>query len=255
MLHSAERPVVIYHIPGSRGFRIVWGCEELGLPYQLVCKHEDNDESMRDIRRVNPLMPMSPTVKLGDVLLVESGAILEVLHARYGGGALAPALDSADFPAHVMWTHFAESSAMHRFVSTWMVSRALNVKMDQMPEGYRDHRRTGAIASQEMLGPRAVFDFIEEFLSRKPYFGGECFSIADIQMHFAIRMSKLLVWIFSEDYPHVHEWRGRVESRPAYARAMQAALPFGMNEFGLPANAPINPAFDLPPVRRAATAE
>ena len=25
----------IYHSPGTRGFRVIWACEELGVPYEI----------------------------------------------------------------------------------------------------------------------------------------------------------------------------------------------------------------------------
>jgi glutathione S-transferase len=244
-----KEPLTIYHIEGSRAVRVVWTCEELGLPYDLRYKRRDLMGSMIQLREVNPLMPMAPTVQYEGKILVESGAILEIIQARHGGGRLAPPLESEDYPCHVQWMYFAESSAMQRFLSSWMVSRALGVTIDKLPPGYRDHRKFGSIDGQDMIGPLGVYDYMEDFLKTHAYFGGTEFTIADIMMHVVINVSKLLCWIYSEDYPHVHAWRQRVESRPAYKRAVAAAVPGGLNEYGLPADAPINPVYVLPPPR------
>ena len=88
--NPAKSKVTIYHIEGSRGERIVWLCEELGIPYTLEVKRGDQMASMLQIRKVNPGMPVSPTVVLDDQMMVESGAIVEVLLAREGKGKLAP---------------------------------------------------------------------------------------------------------------------------------------------------------------------
>src|SRR3984957_11594744 len=71
--------LTIYHIEGRRSERVVWLCEELGLPYKLEFKRGDVAGSMQTIREVSPLMPVAPTVKYNGKVLVESGAILEYL--------------------------------------------------------------------------------------------------------------------------------------------------------------------------------
>ena len=51
--------------------------EELGLPYKLEFKRGDLAGSMASIKAINPGMPVAPTVKYGDQVIVESGAIIE----------------------------------------------------------------------------------------------------------------------------------------------------------------------------------
>ena len=86
-------------------------------------------------------------------------------------------------------------------------------------------------------------------LSKNPYFGGAEFTAADIMMHYAVRGAKLPVWIDAADYPHIAEWKHKVESRPAFERAAEAALPGGSDEFGLPAGMPL--PFSPPPQKGA----
>jgi Glutathione S-transferase, C-terminal domain len=91
------------------------------------------------------------------------------------------------------------------------------------------------IEKPALVGSLGVFDYVEDYLSKNPYFGGAEFTAADIMMHYAVRGAKLLVWIDAADYPHIAEWKRKVESRPAFERAAEAALPGGSDEFGLPA--------------------
>jgi hypothetical protein len=95
---GAQTPLTIYHIEGRRSERIVWLCEELGLSYKLEFKRGDVPGSMQAIRQVSPLMPVAPTVRYGDQVIVESAGIIEMLLARHGAGRLRPAVDSPDFP-------------------------------------------------------------------------------------------------------------------------------------------------------------
>ncbi|HWS74756.1 MAG TPA: glutathione S-transferase, partial [Quisquiliibacterium sp.] len=102
----------IYHAPNSRSIRIVWLFEELGLPYELE-KFSLGASEMRspEYRRVHP-MGRVPALQDGDVTLLESGAIVEYVLARYGNGRMAPPVSSPDFPAYLQWLHYAEGMLM-----------------------------------------------------------------------------------------------------------------------------------------------
>ena len=117
-------PITIYHLEGRRSERVVWLMEELEAPYKLEFKRGDLAGSMAAIRALSPVVPMAPTVVYGDQVLVESGAILEMILNRHAPGRLQPALDSRDYPHHLMWMHFAEGSMAARLFSdyrAWMV--------------------------------------------------------------------------------------------------------------------------------------
>src|SRR5215213_7878451 len=80
--------ITIYHLEGRRSERIVWLMEELGLPYKLEFKRGDLAGSMAAIKAINPGMPVAPTVKYGDQVIVESGAIIETILNRHAPGKL-----------------------------------------------------------------------------------------------------------------------------------------------------------------------
>ena len=120
---GAQMPALtIYHIEGRRSERIVWLCEELGLPYKLEYKRGDVPGSMQTIREVSPLMPVAPTVRYGDQVIVESAGIIEMLLARHGGGRLRPAVDSPDYPYYLQWMHYAEGSFASRLIADYRVA-------------------------------------------------------------------------------------------------------------------------------------
>jgi glutathione S-transferase len=216
---SALPPLTIYHIEGRRSQRVVWLCEELGLPYQLSFKRGDIGASAEAIRAVNPLMPVAPTIRYGDRILVESGAILELLTSRHGQGRLAPSLSSPDYPDYLLWLHFAEGSAMTRFSADTQRMRLAGEKAIT-PNVFPG-------TSYQLVGTLEVLKFIEAYLSKHPYFGGEQFSAADIMMHFPAVMAAQIPGVKQADYPRFAAWRKTVESRPAFVRATAAALPDG----------------------------
>jgi glutathione S-transferase len=165
---AAPFDLTIYHLEGRRSERIVWLCEELGLPYKLEYKRGDLAGSMAAIREISPLMPVAPTVVYNGQVLVESAAIMQLILDREGGRRLIPSVESSDYPAHLLWMHFAEGSL------------AADVIAD-----YRTARETTGLAprGEETDGQRAM-KFADAFLATHPYFGGAEFSAADIMMWF-----------------------------------------------------------------------
>jgi glutathione S-transferase len=213
---NAKMPALtIYHIEGTRAERLVWLCEELGLPYQLEFKAGDPAASMRQIREINPLMPVSPTVRYGDQVLVESGAIIQLILARHAGGRLQPDVSSTDFPYHLQWMHFAEGSLAARVVADSRVARLKGAR-----EQEQEQQRQSGFRPMDANG---VVRFADDFLQRHPYFGGQDFSAADIMMLFPIAYADMLKVIELEQFPNVVAWRKRVEARPAYQRMVEKA--------------------------------
>ena len=219
-------PIVIYHLEGRRSERIVWLMEELGFPYRLEFKRGDLQGSMALIRAFSPIVPMAPTVKYGDEVLVESGAIIELILQRHAPGRLAPPLESPEYASHLMWMHYAEGSlAAHLF------------------SDYRAWREKPPTARGPLVDSQAAVEFAEAFLRTHPWFGGAQFSGADIMMMFPLNVATVLNLVDASAFPKVAEWKTRIEARPAYKRMLAKARPDGMvgSLPPLPAHAPPTP--------------
>lgn len=218
--------ITIYHLEGRRSERLVWLMEELGLPYRLEFKRGDLQGSMAKIRELSPIVPISPTVQYGDQVLVESGAIIELILNRHGGGRLQPAKDSPDYPRHLMWMHYAEGSLAARLFSdyrAWMANPPT--------------RRSPLVDSE------AVVQFADEHLKAQPWFGGAEFSAADIMMMFPLNVATALNIVDAAQFPAVAAWKAKAEARPAYKAMLAKARPDGMigNLPVLPRHAPAGP--------------
>jgi glutathione S-transferase len=215
---SADKPALdltIYHLEARRSERIVWLCEELGLPYKLVFTRGDIYASMATIRKVNPLMPVAPTVRIGDQIMVESGAIIELILARYGDGKLRPNVDSADYPYYLQWMHYAEGSFAARTVVDYVKGRANG--------GFRVDVKPGP----RLVNNGDVLKFMDTYLGEHPYFGGAEFSAADIMMLFPMNMTESFGVADMDPYPNLVAWRKKVKERPTYKRTLKVALPDG----------------------------
>lgn len=204
-------PITIYHLEGRRSERVIWLMEELGFPYDLKFVNNNLGASLAEIRKVNPKMPTAPTVIYGDQVLMESGAIIDVILRRHTDGKLMPALDSKDYPWHQIWYQYAEGSLLPR------VGTDYNVWQIKPTE-----RRSPLVDSEN------VIRFAEDWLTSHSYFGGAEFTSADIMMEFALRYTFLLNIVDTERYPKILDWLARMHARPAYQRMVTKARPNGM---------------------------
>ena len=208
---TASPSIVIYHAEGRRSERVVWLCEELGLPYELKFRRGDVAGSFADIQAVNPGMRVAPTVFYNGELLVESGAILEFLLDRHGGGRLVPDVNSPDYATHLRFMHYAEGTLASDAVADYRVARATDSKA---PRG------------AETDGQRAM-RFAEDHLAKQPYFGGSEFTAADIMMVFPISYAIRMNVADPAKYPNIAAWQTKVEARPAFQRMLAKARPDG----------------------------
>ena len=218
--------ITIFHLEGRRSERVVWLMEELGLPYTLSFKRGDLMGSMAAIRALSPIVPMAPTVKYGDQILVESGAIMDLIVTRHAPDRLRPAATTPDFARHLIFMHYAEGTLAARLFSDYRAWRA------QPPK-----ERSPLVDSE------ASVQFAEAHLEAHPWFGGAGFSTADIMMLFPLNVATSLNLVDAAQFPKVAEWKTRVEARPAYKRMLAKARPDGLIGAlpALPQHAPSGP--------------
>jgi glutathione S-transferase len=203
--------LIIYHAETRRSERIVWLCEELGIPYDLKYRRGDVAGSFADIRKVNPGMGVAPTVIYDGQLLMESGAIIQLILDREGKGRLVPRLKSPDYATHLMFMHYAEGTLAADVVADYRTARATDGKA---PRG------------KETDGQRAM-RYANEYLTTHKYFGGADFSAADIMMLFPTSYAIRMNVADAAKYPNVVAWQDRVQERAAFKRMLAAARPDG----------------------------
>ena len=68
-------------------------------------------------------------------------------------------------------------------------------------------------------------DYIESELAQRPWFAGDVLSAADIMMSFPIEAARARAGL-DDSRPHTIAWLDKVQSRPAYQRALTAGGPY-----------------------------
>lgn len=194
--------IEVHHLERSRSRRIVWLLEELGAEYRLTRYERDpvTQRAPASLAAVHPL-GKSPVLVDGDVILCESGAIVEYLLARYGDGQLAPASTEPSWPRYVQWLHFAEGSAMFPLLLEMFLGMLGGTSLD------------GTVGAEV----ERLVDFLEGELSGDPYFAGEAFTAADVLMTFVLEFAEGSGKL--EGHPALEGYLARVRERPAHGRA------------------------------------
>ena len=103
--------LTVHHLGKSQSERIVWLCEELGIPYELKRYARDSVTMLAppDYKALHPI-GSAPVITDGDLVLAESGAIVDYIMAKYGDGRLALRPDHPDFAQFLYWFHFANGT-------------------------------------------------------------------------------------------------------------------------------------------------
>lgn len=205
--------ITIYHLGRSRSERIVWLMEELGLPYDLAKFDRGPDRfAPQDLQRIHPL-GRAPIVRDGDVVLAESGAIVEYLITRHGGGRLAVAPSEPNYARYLYWFHYAEGSLMLQLLrESTLVKLVPNA--DQLAGMARVRDTT-----------RMHLAFIEQTLAESDYFAGPAFTAADVMMVFPFTtlLEFLPGTVDLAPFPRLLAYLKRIQRRPAYLKAMAVA--------------------------------
>jgi glutathione S-transferase len=204
--------ITIHHLSVSRSERIVWLMEELGLPYVLEWhQRERNGAAPPALREIHAL-GKSPVIEDGDLTLAESGAIVEYIVQRYGGGRLAVPPSEPQYPGYLYWMHFAEGSLMTLMLIALVLSR--------VPEA-----KDGAVVKRISARLVQMLEYVDKGLGGHEYFAGDSFTAADIMMSFPFTTMKRYLDYDLTPHSNINAWLARMHARPAFVKAMAIAGP------------------------------
>ena len=205
--------LTIHHLGHSQSERIIWLCEELGLPYELVRYQRDPVTILSPpaLRALHPL-GAAPVLEEDGLLLAESAAIVDYLILKHGGGRLRLGPDHPEFAAFLYWFHFANGNLQP------VMGRMLMVGRVGLPP---DHPVQAAV--QGRLD--RVVALVEARLGEAPWLAGEAFTAADIMSVFSLTTMRLFQPLDLQHCPNILAYLQRVGARPAYQRAMAKGDP------------------------------
>jgi glutathione S-transferase len=220
--------ITLHHLENSRSQRVLWLLEELGLPYE-VQRYARNPQTMLappELLRIHPL-GKSPVITDGDITVAESGALIEYLLDTYGEGRLRPPAGTPQRRLFTYWLHFAEGSAM-----PFLLLKLVFDKVRAAPVPFFLKPVAKGIADQvtkTFIAPnlQRQMDYMEAELMQRPWFAGDEFTAADVQMSFPLEAAAARTGLDGR-YPAMSAWLARIHARPAYQRALAVGGPYSV---------------------------
>jgi len=212
--------IVVHHLNNSRSQRVLVLLEELGLDYEVVnyTRMPGSGFAPADLRKIHPL-GKAPVIVDGDLVLAESGAIIEYLLGTYGDSNLVPPVGSPEHVRYLYWMHYAEGSAMPYLLLKLIFDQ---IETGPVPFFVRPVVRGLARAVKSSLVDPQLglhLDFIEAEMAGRPWFAGEQFTAADIQMSFPIEAAAARAGL-DASRPNLMAFLQRLHARPAWSRAI-----------------------------------
>jgi glutathione S-transferase len=198
----------IYHAPGTRSIRVIWLCEELALPYQIV--PVDFSAAYRaspEWRRLNPVGKV-PVMRDDDFTMFESGAMVQYLLERYGADRLRPPPGSHDSGTYLQWSWFAEAT-FARPLGDIAQHTVVKAPADRIPAVVEDARGRALLC----------LDALEAAVPGGQYLVGGSFSAADIMMGYTLILARRFEVLTSAGHPNANAYMARLEQHAGFRKA------------------------------------
>jgi glutathione S-transferase len=205
--------LTIHHLGRSQSERIVWLCEELGVPYALkrYDRRADNKLAPPEYKALHP-MGIAPVITDGELVLGESGAVVEYIVQTHGGGRLVLKRGDAGYADFLYWFHFANGTLQP------IMGRIMGLERVDPSE-----KNAVLQAAKERLA--LVLATIERRLGEVPYLAGAALTAADVMSVFSLTTMRLFRATDLSLYPNILAYLQRIGARAGYQRAMAKADP------------------------------
>lgn len=212
--------ITVHHLNDSRSQRVLWLLEELGAEYEI--KRYERDKRTRlappELRKIHPL-GKSPVIQHGDVIVAETGAIIEYLLEVFPNSGLKPEAGTPDARRWTYWMHYAEGSAMTPLLLSLIFSEIPKKSpLLVRPVANGIARKVGAALIAPQIANHTAW--WEAELGKTGWFAGDWMTAADIMMSFPLEAAGARIG-FGADKSNCKAFLERIHARPAYRRALE----------------------------------
>lgn len=236
---TSSSGLVLHHLELSRSNRILFLLEELQVPYEVKVYKRDPVTRLAgdDLKQLHPL-GRSPVLADGDLVIIETNAIIEHLLLHYYDPArvsLGPQLGqktqaSIDLSA---WIQFGEASVMLHGISM----------MYAIKGGAASEDGSAGVEKVSARGIKADLAYVEETLqkNRGQLVAGYDFTAADCAMLVSVDMVWHILCLKSEQWrsnlglelgPATKAWMDKCMKRPAFRAALRKeGVPEGQSDW------------------------
>lgn len=198
----------VHFAPNSRAGRIIWLMEELELEYEVNVMPFSKEGLKSDEHRARHALGRVPVLEDGEVMIFESGAIIEYVLTRHKEGGLKPKTDSPEFPYYLQWFHYCEGMVMPPM-------NQIVVQTILLPPERRDEN---VLKQAKNLLTKSLM-MVNANLADKKYLIGD-FSAADLMLGHACYMSNRMGCV-TDEMQHIKDYVARISARPAFKKAIE----------------------------------
>ena len=198
----------VHFAPNSRAGRIIWLMEELELEYEVNVMPFSKEGLKSDEHRARHPLGRVPVLEDGEVMIFESGAIIEYVLTRHKEGGLKPKTDSPEFPYYLQWFHYCEGMVMPPM-------NQIVVQTILLPPERRDEN---VLKQAKNLLTKSLM-MVNANLADKEYLIGD-FSAADLMLGHACYMSNRMGCV-TDEMQHIKDYVARISARPAFKKAIE----------------------------------
>ena len=203
--------LTVHHLGKSQSERVIWLCEELAIPYELKRYARAPLLAPANYKALHSI-GTAPVIADGDLVLAESGAIVQYIISKLGGGRLALAVGHPDFAHFLYWFHFANGT-LQALMGRCMILGRLKLADDNPV----------LVAAKERLD--RAHDLVVARTREAEYCAGDEFTSADIMMGFSLTTMRYFLPYDLTRLPNIRNYLKRIGGRPAYQRAMEKGDP------------------------------
>lgn len=198
--------LTVHHLGISQSERVLFLCEELGIPYELKLHTRAPMLSPESLKSVpGNITGKSPFIIDSDsnVTLSESGAIVEYIIHRHGNGRLSVKPSEANYDKYLYWLHWSNATLQPQMTASMFPAA------DETTKKFREARLHGALS------------VMEERLKDSKWLAGDEFTAADIMPVWSLTTQRYWGPLLDlSQYPSIVRWLQDVAARPAYQRAV-----------------------------------
>ncbi len=216
--------ITVHHLNNSRSQRVLWLLEELHVPYEITRYFRDAKTMLAPpaLKQVHPL-GKSPVISDNGKTIAETGAIIEYILERHGGGRLIPPPGTDERLRFTYWLHYAEGSAMTPLLLKLIFQR-LPANAPMLVRGVVNG--IAKTAQGRLVDPqlRMHIDYWDTELAKEEWFAGTQFTAADIMMSFPLEAAAMRA--NAKSRPMVKTFLDKIHARPAYQAALKKGGPY-----------------------------
>jgi glutathione S-transferase/3-isopropylmalate dehydratase len=194
----------IFHAQNARSFRILWLCEEMGVPYETA--EASFRSPSEDFVRVNPLRTI-PALVDGDVSMIESVAMMIYIMAKYGPTDLEVKASEPGYSDYLQFLLFGEAGTA-AYGNPLVATRYL------APDDQKQNWTAGYLKTTLIKR----LDFVADRVAGKAYAAANRFTAADISLAYIASGAKF-AGIEGELPQAFRAYCEGLAQRPAFQRA------------------------------------